>query len=564
MKITITSLFSTVLLTFAFGQTTFSTFQTLEWSEKEVTFKGAVYTQSGAANLPVYAYRFPMDFDGRIAVELADAEFAPLSINDSKIKNLSSNIQPSAFVSQSREKYFGNISLVPMRIKNGQVEKLVRFTLIITTLPETAGLQTELRTTKESALKDGDIYKFALKETGVYRLDYAFLKNELKISNLDQIDPRTIKIYGNGGGMLPEPNRIERADDLTENNILISGEDDGRFDGSDYILFYAVGADKGKFDPLSKTFSKPKNIYDDKAFYFLKISAGNGARLSNQASVTPTQYTSTTFNDYQRLEDDKTNLLAQHPLNCGQGGGKLWVGDFFSEGVKEKTYTDKFSFPNIVTTEPVLVRGQFVAGNDFGSTFTLTVGGEAMPVYVGGSSPGDCEGNYGSLSSVEQSLRLPPSTTALDVKVNYSAGTGSRGWLDYIEIGCKRQMTFVGTQMAFRDVNTLAYKSSSFTLVNANPNLLVWDISKPQKPQNQQVTLSGNQLSFGQNTEGVLREFVVFDKTAALLKPTAVVGKIANQNLHAFDNVDQIIIYHKDFEAAAKKIGSTSPQLFKI
>ena len=49
---------------------------------------------------------------------------------------------------------------------------------------------------------------------------------------------------------------LKHFDDLTENNILISGEDDGRFDGSDYILFYAVGADKGKYDPLSKnTFS---------------------------------------------------------------------------------------------------------------------------------------------------------------------------------------------------------------------------------------------------------------------------------------------------------------------
>lgn len=409
---------------------------------------------------------------------------------------------------------------------------------------------------KESALKDGDIYKFTVKETGVHRLDFAFLKNELKISNLDQIDPRTIKIYGNGGGMLPEANAIERPDDLIENNILISGEEDGKFDATDFILFYAIGPDKWSFDPLSKTFSRPKNIYDDEAFYFIKISSGNGVRLPVQNSVANTAYTSTSFNDFQRLEDDKTNLLAQHPLNCGQGGGKLWVGDFFSEGVKEKIYTDKFPFPNIVATEPVLVRAQFVAGNDNNSTFDLTVAGQSLPVIVSGSSPGDCEGNYGSSSSVEQSLRLPTSATALDVKVTYSAGTGSRGWLDYIEIVCKRLLTFTGSQMAFRDVNSLKYKSTNFPLANANSNLLVWDITKPQKPQNQQFTLSGNSLSFGQNTEGVLREFVAFDKTAALLKPTAVVGKIANQNLHSIDNVDQIIIYHKDFEGAAKKLAA--------
>lgn len=409
---------------------------------------------------------------------------------------------------------------------------------------------------KESALKDGDIYKFAVKETGVHRLDFAFLKNELKISNLDQIDPRTIKIFGNGGGMLPEPNRVDRPSDLIENNIFISGEDDGKFDAGDFILFYATGPDKWLFDPLSKTFSRPKNIYDDEAFYFVKISSGNGARLPVQTSVANTAYTATTFNDFQRVEDDKTNLLAQHPLNCGQGGGKLWVGDFFSEGVKEKTYTDKFPFPNIVATEPVLVRAQFVAGNNFNSTFDLNVGGQSLPVVVGGSSPDDCEGNYGNMSSVEQSLRLPTSATSLDVKVTYSAGTGSRGWLDYIEIACKRQLVFSGTQMAFRDVNSLNYKSTNFQLANASANLLVWDITKSQKPQNQQFTTTGNVLSFGQNTEGGLREFVVFDKTSTLLKPTSAIGKIANQNLHSVDDVDEIIIYHKDFEAAAKKLAA--------
>ncbi|MBL7817120.1 MAG: type IX secretion system sortase PorU [Saprospiraceae bacterium] len=554
MKFTITSLFSTLFLTFVFGQNTFQLSKTLEWSDKDASFKGAIFLQNNKT--PVFSYRFPTDGAGRIAVEIADAQFSPLSSTATTFKNLPVNIQPQALITQSRDKFFGNVQITPLRLKNGQVEKLTSFTLIITTLPEAQTVKTELRGTKESVLKDGDIYKFAVKETGIHRLDFSFLKNELKISNLEQIDPRTIKIYGNGGGMLPEANRIERADDLTENNIWISGEDDGRFDANDFILFYAVGPDKSQYDPLSKTFSKPKNIYDDETFYFVKISAGNGARLPVQNSVATTQYTSTSFNDFQRVEDDKTNLLAQHPLNCGQGGGKLWVGDFFTEGNKEKSYSDKFSFPNLITTEPVLVRGQFVAGNAFSSDFTLTVAGTALPVFVSGSSPGDCEGNYGSLSTVEQSLRVPTSTTTLDVKVNYSGGTGSRGWLDFIEIACKRQLTFTGSQLTFRDVKSLDSKATTFQLANANANLLVWDITKPQKAQNQQFTLSGNQLSFGQNTEGVLREFVVFDKTATHIKPTSAVGKIANQNLHGFDDVDEIIIYHKDFEAAAKKLAA--------
>ena len=39
-----------------------------------------------------------------------------------------------------------------------------------------------------------------------------------------------------------------------------------------------------------------------------------------------------------------------------------------------------------------------------------------------------------------------------------------------------------------------------------------------------------------------------------MLKPAAAIGKISNQNLHAFDNLDLLIVYHKDFETAAFRL----------
>jgi len=66
--------------------------------------------------------------------------------------------------------------------------------------------------------------------------------------NPDQIDPREIKIYGNGGKMLPQAMNKPRPIDLIENHIYISGEDDGEFNTSDYILFYGRGTDTYRFD----------------------------------------------------------------------------------------------------------------------------------------------------------------------------------------------------------------------------------------------------------------------------------------------------------------------------
>jgi hypothetical protein len=50
--------------------------------------------------------------------------------------------------------------------------------------------------------------------------------------NLAEINPRNLRLFGNGGAMLPQPNAAFRPVDLTENAILVKGEADGRFDDS--------------------------------------------------------------------------------------------------------------------------------------------------------------------------------------------------------------------------------------------------------------------------------------------------------------------------------------------
>ena len=75
-------------------------------------------------------------------------------------------------------------------------------------------------------------------------------------------DPRNIKIYGHGGRMAPLLNSTPYEFDLTENAIQIIGEQDGVFDATDYILFYAEGVDNCNEE--SKTHL---NLYEDLAYY---------------------------------------------------------------------------------------------------------------------------------------------------------------------------------------------------------------------------------------------------------------------------------------------------------
>ena len=70
-----------------------------------------------------------------------------------------------------------------------------------------------------SVLSSGNWYKISTKSNGIYKLDYSsILQFGVNVNNLLIQD---IKLYGNGGGMLPKLNSDFRHDDLTENAIKI-------------------------------------------------------------------------------------------------------------------------------------------------------------------------------------------------------------------------------------------------------------------------------------------------------------------------------------------------------
>jgi hypothetical protein len=88
--------------------------------------------------------------------------------------------------------------------------------------------KSSLRTSGQAAnsvLSIGEWYKIPVTTSGVYKIDYAYLKNAGL--NMTGFNPKKIKLYGNGGGMLPQANNAERPDDLEENAIFIHGQADG-------------------------------------------------------------------------------------------------------------------------------------------------------------------------------------------------------------------------------------------------------------------------------------------------------------------------------------------------
>ena len=537
---------------------------TLEWSEETPYapaedartyfishFDGAYYDES-KPTLPLFRKRFLLEAYSDIQAVLTNTVYEPYEKTASEDDAvLSDEIKINVNVDKDRSAYYGSISFVPIRkIGTDRFERLVSFDVRLSYRTLTPPSGTRGGHTYTSALIDGDIYKFAVTKTGVHKLDYNFLKNDMGI-DVDNIDPRTIKLYGNGGGVLPELVNAERADDLIENAIEIVGEDDGKFNDGDYILFYGEGPTVWKYDPEKKVFNYPVNFYDTKNYYFIKINSGNGLRISNESSVGNSTYTSTTFNDFIRFEEEIFNLM--HDWSFGQGSGRQFYGDYFKVKVDED-YSDEFQVENLVTSAPAHLRAAFAGRLEaVGHNYSITANGSTFTSGGFDDTNGGSVDTYAYVRVIEEEF-VPSGPFDIKLKFNKGSSSFNEGWLDYIQINFRRQLRMVGDQMVFRDLETLGQSASTFKLGNASSNIVIWDISDPLFPKRQDANLAGSELSFSVNTD-TLKEFIAFNENSGFLTAEAISKeKIENQNIHGIDDVDMAIIYPKDFAEEAERL----------
>ncbi len=539
---------------------------TLDWSEETPLvpaedaatylishFKGAFYDESHPT-LPYFTERFKLDAYSKVQAVFTNVVYEPYnktpSVDDAI---LTEDVNIKISIEKDRSDYFGRVAFVPIRQTGpGQYERVVSFEIRLSYTAQAPPATNRGGHTNTSVLSDGDIYKFEVTETGVYKLDYNFLKNEMGI-DVDNIDPRTIKLYGNGGGVLPELVGVERPDDLIENAIYVAGESDGKFGEGDYILFYGQGASVWYFDAENGVFDYPTNYYDDNNYYFIKISAGNGLRVSAQASASGATYTSTTFNDFIRYEKDIFNLL--HDWSFGQGSGKFFYGDYFKVKVDED-YSSEFQVENLVANAPARLRAAFAGRIESGSfgRFVVTANGNTFSTSNFGTTSGGAVDTYAYSRAIDE--EFVPGSTQFDIKLNFEKGSASfnEGWLDYLQLNFRRQLLMAGSQMIFRDVQAIGKGVSTFKVGNASGDLEIWDITDPLRPKRQEATLNGSDLSFSANTDA-LKEFIAFNTNAGFLTARAIsTEKIENQNIHGIGQVNVAIVYPKEFESEVERL----------
>lgn len=432
---------------------------------------------------------------------------------------------------------FAVLSLVPFVKVNGEIRKIVSISFSKSVNNEYSSKSGVYALASVLNNGTGDWYKVSVKNDGIYKLDFNFLKSMgIDVNNLNSND---INVYGNSFGRLPELNGDFRPDDLLKNDILMSDGGDGSFDNGDYILFYAKGPNKWKVK--NDQFERTLNNYSKTSVYFINIDPnGTPARIQNAiTSSQPANKTVTDYNSYAIHEKEDTNLMKS---------GQRWYGELFDAYL---TQSFSFNIPNLNPSGATRIRSYMACKVGGGSTNFQIRYKNSVVGTVGLNSAGT-DGSFSRAGFATNPGDFNPTSSAFSLQVTFNRMTPSDGgYLDFIEVNTRSYLKYFNG-MEFRDLNSVGIGNiSEFQISNFPSDGVVWETTNPTTPRLVNGIMSGGTYSFKAATD-TLRQFITL-KGSGFSTPYYI-GKVDHQNLHGLSQVDYLIVTHPRFLAQANRL----------
>lgn len=374
-----------------------------------------------------------------------------------------------------------------------------------------------------SILSQGRWVKIRVAETGIYKLSYSDLQK------MGFTDPSAVSVYGYGGWPLEEDFTKPYTDDLPQMAI---------YKGADYLLFYGRGPVKWTYNTASATFEHENNPYSLYGYYFL-TDASSAKTITKEAAVTGASLLVTTFDDYFVHEKDQVSV---------NKSGRELFGESFSLSTDQSFL---FSVPGI-TDEPGKVSIRFIAKPTTG-TATVVVN-EGNKLLINASIPrSSSDDSYTKALEVFRTADWTGTKSETpQIDVNYSRNTNDLAHLDYVRMQCKRTLKLYGPSTFFRSVASLG-NVTRFVVQGASTSVKIWDVTNPVTPVEMETILSGTECSFTIPAGNVLRDFVAIDLSQTFPTPESS-GVVPNQNLHALEQTDMVILTHPVFLSQAERL----------
>jgi len=446
----------------------------------------------------------------------------------------------------SRKRKYIQLRLNPIYKDGNQYRRVTSFTVSYTEAAAT--LQAKNVPFGNSLLATGDWYRFKVTKTGAQRINRNFL-SDLGI-DVGALDPRTIRVYGQGGTSLPLINQENRFYDPAEVAITVTGEQDGRFDNGDQILFYGVATDT-EYVAENDSFINP---YTDDSYYYINVGGGIGKRILPQ--IAPTGTPSVTFDYYlstKHYEVDERNIGLI---------GRIWYGERFQI---EPEQTFDFEFKNLVASRPATVRITTGAVSDTDSSMSYSIGGQTLGSSTFAGLVTDPNSVARRAVIVNNNVNLSGNSTKVTLTYDNRGNPGANAYLDYIWIDAFESLTGTGEQFTFR-VPEAATRSGvgQYQISNATAILEVWEVTDRFNVTKIQNPTAAANFTFS-SALGTPRKFVAIDPADYYTPSRVPNSRIANQNLKgtifndragSFKDIDYLIITPQFLQSQAQRLAN--------
>ncbi len=472
-----------------------------------------------------------------------------VELGDLTLGNIPEKPNESVIVTNARDIKYSFLSLSPIIKEGNSYKRIKSFSYFISNATARSASTSSFQKSaaiSNSVLASGDWYRFYIQKSGVYRIDRSFLQS--LGFDPSKVNPRRIKIYGNGGKMLPLPNDTYYPNDLTENAIQIIGENDGVFNNEDYILFYAEGTDNWSTENQTNL-----NLYDTKSYYYITVSGDDGKRIQNlNQPIGNSTLELNTFDDYQYHEIDQTNIVHL---------GRQWLGESFDINQEQEF---SFNFPNLDTSVPVKIEVNAASASLTTTSFAIAANGQNIGNISFSPLIASSDTKYitGKLPSNTEFT----GTDNIKIKLTYNNNgvPGSKGYLDYINLTAKRKLLGTGKQFRFQ-YNSAGSTAGivNYTIGNASAVAQIWDVTDLY---NVSKIENANQATFSFKANlGEVRKYIAIDPSDYYVPLKENQPKIANQNLKGtifrnnqstFQDIDYVIITPKILASQAERLAS--------
>lgn len=405
---------------------------------------------------------------------------------------------------------------------------LILLTLILTGMVPASALPLDAYA-PQSRLASGRWIRISVPESGLYAITPAMLRS------WGFSDATKVRVYGYGGTRISD---ILDAASYTDD--LPAAPQQQEADGT--IVFYGRGPESWEPSASTGRYINNTNIYTDRGYYFVSDTGEEIPAMTvtgtpdSDASRTPGQF----------------NERVQHELEAvspGEAGAHL-VGEDFRL-TPNRTFT--FDMPGRVEGTDVWFECSFVARTLAGdSKLTFFANGNAID-----SNSSDViakctsDGHYHGVEGISRHTLTNLTGTSLKLGVSHSSSVTVYGaWLNYLTVNYTRTLSLASD-------GHLCFTTSTrpMALGGTGADTRIWDVTDVHRPLRVDFARSDDGTARWTSAYGTTRTYAAYTPGKTLPAPQSE-GIVANQNLHALESPDMVIVTPAAFRAGAERVAA--------